>query len=326
MKAAVMQSYGPPGVVVVEEVEQPQPGDGELLVRVHATTVNRTDCGFRAASPPIVRLFAGLTKPKVRTLGSEFAGVVEDVGAGVTKFAIGERVFGYIEGSDGGHAEYVVVGQDASIATIPPNVTIEQAACGTEGSHYALAYVRAGNVGPGTDVMIYGATGAIGSAAVQLMKHHGANVVAVCRTEHVGLVDRLGADRVVDYLTEDFTQDRQRYDIVLDAVGKRTFGECKRLLKAHGLYMSTELGPYVQNPLLSLVTPLGRGRRVKFPLPRHDQAMIEYLRDLMASGAFAPLIDRTYPLDQIVEAYEYVETGRKVGNVVITVVPDFAAS
>ena len=235
-------------------------------------------------------------------------------------------MFGYIEGSDGGHAEYVVVGQDASIATIPPSVPIEQAACGTEGSHYALAYLRAGNVGEGTEVMIYGATGAIGSAAVQLMKHDGANVVAVCRTEHVELVERLGADRVVDYLTEDFTQDRQRYDIVFDAVGKRTFGECKRLLKPHGLYMSTELGPYVQNPLLALVTPLGRGKRVKFPTPRHDQAMIEWIRDLMASGAFTPLIDRSYPLDRIVEAYEYVETGRKVGSVVITIVRDLDAS
>ena len=320
MRAAVQTTYGPPSVVsVVDDAPRPTAGDGDLLVEVHATTVNRTDCGFRAASPPIVRLFSGLRSPKHPTLGNEFAGVVVETGPGVTRFAVGDRVFGYIEGPFGGHAEYLVVSQDASIATIPPDVTDELAAAGTEGSHYALAYTSAGGIGPGTDVMVYGATGAIGSAAVQIAKHLGATVTAVCATDHLDLVKGLGADRVVDYTAGDFTQDEQRYDVVLDAVGKSSWGACKQLLKPRGLYMSSELGRFGQNPLLAIVTPFGRGRRVKFPVPKHDREMIEYLRDLMASGAFVPVIDRTYPLEQIVEAYEYVETGRKIGNVVIEV-------
>ena len=224
MRAAVQYDYGPPSVVSVADVPQPSPGDGELLVKVHATSVNRTDCGFRAAAPPIVRLFSGLRNPKRPTLGNEFAGVVTDIGPGVTRFEVGDRIFGFIEGPFGGHAEYLVVGQDASIATIPPNITDHQAAAGTEGSHYALAYTTAGRVGPGMDVMVYGATGAIGSAAVQIAKHLDATVTAVCATDQLDLVAGLGADRVVDYTTGDFTDDGQRYDVVLDAVGKSSWG------------------------------------------------------------------------------------------------------
>ena len=320
MRAAIQTAYGPPSVVtVVDDAPRPTPGSGDLLVEVHASTVNRTDCGFRAASPPIVRLFSGLRSPKHPTLGNEFAGVVVETGPGVTRFAVGDRVFGYIEGPFGGHAEYLVVNQDASIATIPPDVSDELAAAGTEGSHYALTFTTAGEFGPGMDVMVYGATGAIGSAAVQIAKHLGATVTAVCATDHLDLVKGLGADRVVDYTAGDFTQDEQRYDVVLDAVGKSSWAACKKLLKPRGLYMSSELGRFGQNPLLAIVTPLGRGRRVKFPVPKHDREMIEYLRDLMASGAFVPVIDRTYPLEQIVEAYEYVEAGQKIGNVVVEV-------
>jgi NADPH:quinone reductase-like Zn-dependent oxidoreductase len=321
MRAAVQHEYGPPSVVSVVDVPTPRPGAGELLVEVRATTVNRTDCGFRAASPPIVRLFSGLRRPKRTILGNEFAGVVTETGAGVERFAVGDRIFGYIEGTFGGHAEYLVVDQDASIATIPPDVSDQQAAAGTEGSHYALAYTSAGKFGPGKDVMVYGATGAIGSAAVQIAKHLGATVTAVCATDQLDLVRGLGADRVVDYTAGDFTDDEQRYDVVLDAVGKSSWGACKRLLKPHGLYMSSELGRFAQNPFLAIATRFSRGRRVKFPVPTHDREMIEYLRDLMASGAFTPVIDRTYPLGQIVEAYEYVESGQKIGNVVIAVRP-----
>lgn len=315
----MQREYGPPSVVSVIEVPQPRPGDDEVLVRVHATTVNRTDCGFRAASPPIVRLFSGLRTPKAPTLGNEFAGVVADVGSGVTRFAVGDRIFGYVEGTFGAHAEYLVAHQDAAIATIAPHVTDELAAAGTEGSHYALAYTTAGCIGAGTDVMVYGATGAIGSAAVQLAKDLGATVTGVCATEHLELVAGLGADRVVDYTAGDFTQDPQRYDVVLDAVGKSSWGACKQLLKPHGLYMSSELGRFAQNPMLAIVTRFSRGRRVGFPIPKQNREMIEHLGDLIASGAFVPVIDRRYPLEQIVEAYEYVESGQKVGNVIITV-------
>lgn len=317
MRAAVNTSYGPPDVVRVLDVETPVPGDDDLLVRVHATTVNRTDCGFRAAKPFIVRFFSGLTRPRRTILGNEFAGVVEAVGSAVTSFAPGDRVFGYCEGRFGAHAEYLTVPEHSSVAALPSNASFVEAAPGTEGSHYALAYIRKAGIGAGDDVLVYGATGAIGSAAVQLLKHLGANVTAVCATDHVGVVEGLGADRVIDYTAEDFTADDQRYDVVFDAVGKRSFGECKRLLKPQGIYCSTDLGPRSQNPMLALVTPLLRGKRVQFPVPSHDQEMIRYLGGLIESGAFRPVIDRQYPLDEIVEAYRYVETGQKVGNVVI---------
>jgi NADPH:quinone reductase-like Zn-dependent oxidoreductase len=322
MKAAVRTSYGPPEVVRVAEVEKPAAGAGEVLVKVHATTVNRTDCGLRAAKPFFVRLFTGLTRPRVTVLGTEFAGEVEAVGAGVTSFEAGDRVFGFEGTRFGAHAEYLTVPETGLLATIPADLSYEQAAPGSEGSQYALSLIRSAKVRRGQDVLVNGATGAIGSAAVQLLKHLGANVTAVCGSEHVELVKGLGADRVVDYTAEDFTRDEQTYDVVVDAVGKSSFGRCRRLLRPRGIYLSTDLGPLSQNPLLALLTPLFGRRKAMFPIPRRaDRELAEDLRGLLESGAFRPLIDRRYPLDQIVEAYRYVETGRKVGNVVVVVRP-----
>ncbi|MEU1516039.1 NAD(P)-dependent alcohol dehydrogenase [Streptomyces sp. NPDC005811] len=321
MRAAVHSRYGPPDVVRVVEVDRPSIGDHDVLVRVHATTVNRTDCAYRAASPFFMRMLTGLVRPRCTVLGTEYAGMVEAVGSGVTSFMVGDRVFGYNEGAFGTHAEYLSVPQSGAIATMPTGVTFEEAAPGTEGSHYALSFIRTAGIRSGHDVLVYGATGAIGSAAVQLLKHRGATVTAVCDGAHVELVKGLGADRVVDHTAQDFTRDEQSYDAVFDAVGKSTFGRCRRLLKPRGLYLSSELGPWWQNLLLPLITPLFRGRRVRFPFPRQDQEMVRHLRDLIGSGDFRPVIDRRYPLEQIVDAYRYVETGRKTGNVVITVVP-----
>ena len=273
MKAAVHTRYGPPDVVRIAEVEKPAAKDNEVLVRVHVTTVNRTDCGLRAAKPFIVRFFTGLSRPRVTVLGNEFAG------------------------------------------------EIEEAAPSTEGSHYALSLIRKAKIQRGQDVLVNGATGAIGSAAVQLLKRLGATVTAVCATEHLQLVKDLGADRVIDYLAEDFTEDEQSYHVVLDAVGKSSFGRCKRLLKPGGIYLSTDLGPLSQNPILALVTPLFGGKRVMFPIPKDEPEMVRYFKELIESGAFRPLIDRRYRLDEIVEAYRYVETGQKIGNVVICVEP-----
>ena len=238
---------------------------------------------------------------------------------------VGDRVFGYSglqHGSRfGAHAEYLAIAEDGSLATMPANLTYEEAAASTEGSHYALSLIRKAKVRSGQDVLVNGATGAIGSAAVQLLKHLGANVTAVCDTKNVELVKGLGADRVIDYTAEDFTRDTQTYDVVLDAVGKSSFGRCKRLLKPRGIYLSSELGPLAQNPILALLTPLFGGKRVMFPIPRDDQEMARYFKGLLESGAFKPVIDRRYRLDQIVEAYTYVETGQKIGNVVISVKP-----
>jgi NADPH:quinone reductase-like Zn-dependent oxidoreductase len=322
VKAAVRTRYGPPEVVRIAEVDKPAPKDDEVLVRVHATTVNRTDCGLRAAKPFVYRLLLGLTRPRVTVLGTEFAGEIEAVGGGVSSFRVGDRVFGFNGNSVGAHAEYLVMPVDGLLATVPANLTYEQVAPATEGAHYALSGIRRAGIRRGHDVLVYGATGAIGSAAVQLLRSLGARVTAVCDTGNLELVKGLGADKVMDYTTEDFTRDEQTYDLVMDAVGKSSYGHCRRLLKPNGIYLSSDLGPMAQNPILALVTPLLRGKRVMFPLPlRPDQEIARYLRGLLESGAFRPVIDRTYPLDQIVEAYRYVETGRKVGNVVITVEP-----
>jgi NADPH:quinone reductase-like Zn-dependent oxidoreductase len=319
MKAAVRTRYGPPEVVHVMEVPRPAPKADELLVRVHATTVNRTDCGFRAAHPWFIRAFTGVAKPRRTILGNEFAGVVEEVGEDVSRFAVGDRVFGYDDARFGGHAEYLAIGQDAAVARMPVDQDFEVMAAATEGSHYALAYIRAAGVDGSSEVLVYGATGAIGSAAVQIIKSLGAHVTAVCSREHVDLVAALGADRVVDRTTTDFTADTQRYDLVFDAVGKCSFRQCRKLLKPRGIFTSTDLGPLSQNPLLVLTTRFSHGRRVLFPFPTIDREMVEHLGELVDSGQFTPVVDRTYPLEEIVGAYRYVETHEKIGNVVVTV-------
>ena len=320
MKAAVHTRYGPPDVVQIADIPRPSTTDNDILVRVYATTVNRTDCGYRAAKPFIVRLFSGLRKPRATVLGNEFAGRVESVGSVVTSFEVGDRVFGYCEGSFGAHAEYLSIPHDSPIAIMPSNLSYEEAVPGTEGAHYALAFITRGKISKGQHVLVNGATGAIGSAAVQLLKSVGADVTAVCHTENVALVKRLGADRVIDYATQDFTAGDDFYDVIIDAVGKSTFGRCKHLLKERGIYLSSDVGPYAQNLLLALLTPLLRGRRIVFPLPQQNAQIVAYLKELMETGKFTAVIDRRYSLDKIVEAYQYVESGRKVGNVVITVV------
>jgi len=319
MQAAVHTEYGSPDVVKVMEVDRPTIGATDVLVRVHATTVNRTDCACRAAKPIFMRLFTGLVRPRATVLGNEFAGVVAEVGTSVTAFSVGENVFGYNEGPFGAHAQYLAIPAHGSITTMPANLSYAEAAPGAEGSHYALAHIRGAKITAGQEVLVYGATGAIGSAAVQLLKSLGVNVTAVCDTANIDLIKRLGADRVIDYTTTDFTKNDQRFDVVLDAVGKTSFRQCRPLLKSTGIYVSSELGPYGQNPFLALIAPLQRGNRVIFPIPKHDQKMMVHFRTLMESGQFTPLIDRTYPLGRIVEAYQYVETGMKIGNVVITV-------
>lgn len=317
MKAATYTRYGPPEVVSIREVKKPVPRADEVLVKIHATTVNRTDCGFRSAQYFISRLFSGLFAPKNKVLGCEFAGEVAEVGEAVTQFKVGDRVFGYDDSAFGAHAEYKTAQATGAIAIIPNQMSYEDAAPLTEGSHYAWCNIRAARVKAGDTVMVYGATGAIGSAAVQLLKHVGAYVVAVAGTPNVDQVRALGADEVIDYLKQDFTATPHRFDFIFDAVGKRSFRECKPLLKRKGIYVSTELGKRSENIFLALTTPLSGNKRVLFPLPFIKKEDVLFLRELAESGAFKPLIDRTYDLEQIVDAYRYVETGQKIGNVVI---------
>jgi NADPH:quinone reductase-like Zn-dependent oxidoreductase len=322
MKAAVRTGYGPPETVRVEDVARPTAKDHQVLVKVYATTVNRTDCGFRSGRPFIVRFFSGVRRPRQTILGCEFAGVVEEVGPSVTSFAPGDRVFGFSEWRFGAHAEYLVMADDGSIAPMPANRTYGEVAPSTEGSHYARSLITRARIRGGQRVLVNGATGAIGSAAVQLLRRLGANVTAVCGPDQVELVRGLGADRVIDRSAEDFTKDVQTYDVVLDAVGKSSFGRCRRLLKPKGIYLSSDLGPLSLNPILALVTPLAGRKRVMFPIPpKFRQQEVLQLKEMLESGEFRPIVDRRYRLDEIVDAYAYVETGQKIGNVLIDVHP-----
>lgn len=319
MKAVVHTRYGSPDVLQLTEVAKPVPQSAEVLIKIYAATVNRTDCGVLRPVPWFARLFTGLFKPKWTILGCEFAGQIESIGNGVTRFAVGDRVFGFSGDSFGTHAEYVVMPEDGTLAMMPERLTYEQAAPSFEGSHYALCDIRAAGIQKGQKVLIYGATGAIGSAAVQLVKHIGASVTAVCGTENVELVRSLKADKVVDFEKEDFTKDDQRYDVVFDAVGKSTFSKCKRLLRPGGTYISSDLGPMGQNPFLALITPLFGKKKVLFPLPKIDTEIVDFIKGLVEAGEFKPVIDRCYPLEQVADAFRYVETGQKIGNVVIDV-------
>ncbi|MDO8951772.1 MAG: NAD(P)-dependent alcohol dehydrogenase, partial [Draconibacterium sp.] len=259
MKAAIHTRYGPPEVIQLAEVPKPTPKENEILIKVYATTVNRTDCGFRSAEYFISRFFSGLFKPKNQTLGNEFAGVVEATGNKVTNFKVGDKVFGFNDITFGANAEYMIMPEKGAMSTVPAGLTFEEAACITEGGHYALCDIRAAKVKPGQNVMIYGATGSIGSAALQLAKYFGATVTAVCNTKNVALVKSLGADAVIDYTKEDYTKTGQTFDFVFDAVGKSSFGKCKPILSKSGIYISTELGKNGENVFLALKTPIMGG-------------------------------------------------------------------
>ncbi len=319
MKAAVYTQYGPPEIVQVKEIAKPVPKDNEVLIKVHASTVNRTDCGFRSAEYFIIRFFSGLLKPRNQVLGNEFAGEVVAIGSGVSMFKTGDRVFGYNDVQFGAHAEYMAMAENGPIATIPDKMSYEEAAPMIEGSHYALCDLKAAKIQSGQSYLINGATGAIGSSAVQLVKYFGGTVTAVCDTKNMELVKSFGADIVIDYTMQDFTKIDQTFDVVFDAVGKSSYGKCKRLLKRKGVYMSTELGYMSQNIFLAILTPLFGGKKLLFPLPTINKSDVEFFKGLAEKGLYKPHVDRVYNLDQIVEAYTYVETGQKTGNVVISI-------
>jgi NADPH:quinone reductase-like Zn-dependent oxidoreductase len=320
MKAAVIRRYGTPDVIKMLDAPKPAPAAGEVLIRVHATTVNRTDCG--ELRPRIIgRLFFGLRRPRRTIFGMDFAGVIEAVGADVRSFKPGDRVFGMCPSrSNGAHAEYVCIAATAPVAIMPANTRFDEAVV-CEGAFYANSGLRQFQVGPGHKILIYGASGAIGSAAVQLAKASGAEVTAVVATRHLDLVKSLGADRAVDYTAEDFTRIGDRFDFVFEAVGKTSFFRCRRLLKPDGTFMATDVGPWGEYLPLIIWSSIANNHRVLVPLPPRGsgQAFVEFLKARMKAGQFRAVIDRSYPLDAIADAYRYVETGQKVGIVVINV-------
>ncbi len=319
MNAILCTRYGSPDVLRFKDVEKPTPKDNEVLIKIHATTVNRTDCALLRAEPFFSRFFTGLFKPSRSIHGTEFAGKIEAVGKTVTSFKVGERVFGFHDTGSGSHAQYMTLSKDKALTTIPVNITYEQAAASTEGAHYAYNFINKVKLKSGQKILVNGATGAIGSAAVQLLKNYNANVTAVCNTKNIELVKRLGADRIIDYLKEDFTKEDHVYDFIFDTVGKSSFGKCKPLLQPGGVYISSELGFGAQNIFLALLTPIFGNKKVIFPMPLDCNGSLRLIKKLMEEGKFESVIDRRYPFGHIVEAYKYVETGQKTGNVVITV-------
>jgi NADPH:quinone reductase-like Zn-dependent oxidoreductase len=322
MKAVVYTKYGPPDVLQLLEAEKPVPGDDEVLVKVHAATVNRTDSATIRAIPFFMRIFTGIVKPKKQIPGTEFAGEIEAVGKGVSSLKRGDKVFGFDGLGSKSQAQYLTI-QENKAVLMPDNIPYEQAAASSEGAYYAYSCIKKANLKKGQNALVYGATGAIGTAAVQLLKYYDVNVTAVCDTKNMSLMKTIGADKVVDYTKDDYTKDEQKYSFVYDAVGKTSFFKCKHLLRAGGVFISSDLGPMAENIYLPLITPMFKSffenKKTVSPFPADIRESLLLIRKVMELGKFNAVIDRTYALDQIVEAYRYVEKGQKTGNVVITI-------
>ena len=323
MKAVVQDRYGPPEVLRIEEVEQPVPKDDEVLIRVRASTVTQTDTHARRADLFLWRLVFGLRRPRSRTLGVELAGEVVAVGSAVRQFKVGDEVFGHPSTLFGAHAEYLCVSERAALALKPAGMSFQEAAAVCDGASQALDTLRQADVREGRRVVIYGASGSLGSAAVQLAKHFGAHVTAVCGTDHVELVRSLGADEVVDYRQQDFTKNGQTYDAIIDAVGKYSFRRGRRSLKPGGIYVATDGGRFmVETIALLVVTRWVGSKRVRSGIGRRRKEDVLFLKELIEAGEFRAVVDRRYPMDQAVEAHRYVETWHKAGNVVLTIATD----
>jgi NADPH:quinone reductase-like Zn-dependent oxidoreductase len=318
MKAIICTAYGSPDVLQLQEVSKPTPKENEVLVKVHAAVVGPSDCAFRKGEPFIVRLIYGLQKPRLATQGVEFAGEIEAVGAAVTQFKPGDSVFGMSTDTFGAHAEYICLPETKPLARKPANFTYEEAVALCDGAPTALTFLRdVAKLQRGQKVLINGASGAVGSAAVQLAKYYGTKVTGVCSTTNVDLVKSLGADAVIDYTQEDFTRNDQTYDVIFDAVGKSSFLRCKGSLTANGVYLTTVPNLGMVRDLL--VTLFSRGKKAKFATAglMQNHANLNFLKELAEAGQIRAVIDRRYPLEQVPDAHRYVDTERKRGNVVI---------
>jgi NADPH:quinone reductase-like Zn-dependent oxidoreductase len=324
MRAVVYDRYGPPDVLRLEDVERPIPKEDEVLVKIHATTVTRADVHTREANRSsgramtlLSRLISGVRRPRQRILGREFAGEVEAVGAAVSEFAVGDHVFGLSGLRFGAHAEFMCMRESARIAHMPSGMSFEEAAPICDGALNALMCLKQADLRKGRRILIYGASGAIGTAGVQLARYFGADVTAVCSTKNLELVRSLGADRVIDYTQEDFTKNGQTYDVIFDAVGKHSFARCRGSLEPGGIYLPTD---GVRNIILALWPSRAGDKKVVFQIPpRQPKKDVLFLKGLVEAGKFRPVIDRRYQLEDVVEATRYVETQQKTGNVVLTV-------
>jgi NADPH2:quinone reductase len=319
MKAVIWEKYGTPDVLHLQKIAKPTPKDNELLIKVHATSVTAADCIMRKGEPTWGRIILGLTKPrkKYQILGIEIAGEIEAVGKEVKRFKAGEKVFGFMGFNVGAYAEYACLPEKGSLALKPANKTFEESVAAVDGATTALFFLRdKGNIQPGDKVLINGASGSIGTYAVQLARHFGAEVTGVCSSKNMELVKSLGADHVIDYTQEDFTQNRDAYDIIFDTVGKSSFAKCKGALKENGRYLPTT---GLKNNFLHIWTAILGNKKVVSGMSVEKNDALVFLKDLIEADKLQIIIDRRYPLEQIAEAHRYVEKGHKKGNVVITV-------
>lgn len=318
MKAAIRYEYCSPDRLEIARIPLPSLGDDEILVKVKATTVNRPDCGVLTGKPWAVRLFIGLFKPIRPITGTDFAGIVVDKGRNVDQFEVGDHAYGFFDQGLSSHAEYLAVSTKKAVLKKPENVTFEQAAASLEGAHHAFYFLKGLKLNVGDRILINGGTGAIGNASVQFLSRLNVHITVTCPTEFVEVLRSQGAEKVIDYQKEDFTKINEQFDYVFDAVGKSSFKKCKPLLKSKGIYISSELGENWQNPILALLSPFMIDKKVKFPLPLSAKPSLKFINELVIKGEFIPLIDRRYRFEDIEKAYDYVLSGQKKGNVIIT--------
>ena len=320
MKASFRTKYGHSEVLSIKNLATPSPKDDEVLIRIHAATVNRSDCHVLWGKPYIMRLFTGLTRPRLNTTGCDFAGEIKAVGNKLSSFKAGDKVIGFGGTMGcGSHAEYLILPEKKAIKCIvalPRTLSYEEAAACIEGGFYAQEVINFLKPTTNQKAMVIGATGAIGSATVQFLKSCGVRITAVCRKQNAALVKELGADRIIDYETADFKRDTEKYDYVFDSVGKTTFGNCKHLLNKKGVFTSS--GGNINHLLMAIITPWLGGKKVLFRAPMNIKRGLNFLKEQIEQGKFKPVIDKKFPLEKIAEAFDYVATGQKIGNVVLS--------
>lgn len=322
MKVAYREKYGTPEVIKILDKPIPKIQENEVLIKIKAASVNRTDMGFLKGEPKIVRLFSGLLKPNTNILGCEFAGQIIEIGKSVTKFNVGDEVFGFDDQNFGAYAEYKSIKENVNICTMPKNFSYVQSAALSEAIHYAYGNVKAANINSNSKVIINGGTGAIGSAIIQFCRYYGAKISIVCESKYFPLMEKYNPELLIDYKTKDFTKldfndENQKYDVVFDAVGKSEFRFCKNILKQNGKYISTELGDKNQNPFLALAHKFKAGKRVLFPIPMLNQEQLQFFKTLAENNHFEPLIDKIIKFEDIIENLIYADSGQKIGNIII---------
>lgn len=319
MKAAIREKYGSIKFIKIAEIPIPQAQANEVLVAVKATSINRTDCAVATGIPFVMRFFTGLFRPKKQIIGTDFAGEIVEIGKEVSLFKTGDRVMGFYDEGICSQAEYMTIKENFNLVHIPDKLSFMEAAACLEATHYAYNIIKSFKFKKGDKILINGATGGIGSALLQFVKKQQVFVTAVCNTKNIALIKKLGADKIIDYQQDDFTKDDLKYNYIFDAVGKSTFSKCKPLLYPKGIYTSTELGPYWQNPFLAILGKFKSGKKVLFPIPIDIKLSLKYIVEMIESKQYIPVIEKTVSLNEIQEAYEYVNAGLKTGNVVLLI-------